>query len=139
MNIEVNYTGVAVATMASMVLGAFWYAPAVFGNVWRSILKLKESDMKVAEKKSILIMLLSSLIMAYVLYHSSYLSYSYYKNSWMTSCLQTAFWVGIGYQVFRTVARDSFELRRKKITLINIGNDFATIMLMGLVLGLFGV
>ena len=39
----------------------------------------------------------------------------------------------------RQITHDAFEGRPVKLTVLNIGNEFVTIMVMGLVIGLFGV
>jgi len=31
---ELNITGILVATVAGMILGALWYSPLLFGNAW---------------------------------------------------------------------------------------------------------
>jgi len=36
--IEINWLGVLIATVAGMVLGALWYSPLLFGNLWMKCL-----------------------------------------------------------------------------------------------------
>lgn len=37
---EVNYTLIAVATVAQFVLGALWYSPLIFGKWWMQIMEV---------------------------------------------------------------------------------------------------
>jgi uncharacterized membrane protein YwaF len=41
---SINYLAVIVAGAVAMVLGAFWYSPVLFGNIWMKLVGLKESD-----------------------------------------------------------------------------------------------
>jgi hypothetical protein len=53
--------------------------------------------------------------------------------------LTTAFWLWLGFTAARFATHDAFEGRPHKLTLLNLGNEFVTIMLMSLIIGLFGV
>lgn len=139
MNVEVNYLAVVLAMLSSMVVGAVWYARPVFGNMW---IKLAKVDMSGDAKdvwKPVLTTLVVSLITAYVLAHVIFLSHHFFNNSFLQDSLTTAFWVWLGFTAARFITHDAFEGRRKKLTLINIGNEFVTLMAMGLVIGLLDV
>jgi len=42
--IELNWLGIAIATLVAMALGAFWYSPIAFGTLWmKSIGKTPET------------------------------------------------------------------------------------------------
>lgn len=138
MNVEVNYLAVLLAAMSSMVVGSIWYSMSVFGKSWA---KLARVDMSKDVKSSELSVLLAStfvisLITAYVLAHVTHLSNSFFGNSYLQDALTTGFWVWLGFNAVRFATHDMFEGRPKKLTLINIANEFVTIMLMALVIGL---
>lgn len=133
MNVEVNWLAIVLATVASMVVGALWYGP-LFGKEWRSLAKLGAKYEPTPQALGIAFV--TALFMAYVLAHVTFLSNRYFGNSWMMDALMTGFWMWAGFQATRMVMRDAFEGRRKKLTLINTGNDLATIMAMALVIGL---
>jgi len=121
------------------MFGALWYSKGLFGTQWLDMIKLSKKDMDGKWQKAMAVMVVSSLTMAYVLAHVTYLSNQFFGNSYLQDALSTAFWMWLGFQGLRVLMHDTYEQRRKKLTLINIGNDFVTIMIMGLVIGLVGV
>jgi hypothetical protein len=137
MTVEINYLAVIVATAASMVIGFIWYHPSVFGKAWLKFSKIdpRKGSMAWATGAAVV----SSFVMAFVLAHVIFLSHSFFQNSFMQDSLATAFWVWFGFQGLRVFQRDQFNQRRKKESLIHIGNDLVTIMAMGLIIGAFGV
>ncbi len=139
MNVEVNWLAVVLATLSSMVIGSIWYSKSVFGKSWQKMINLKEDQMRKGAAKALSLAVLASLVMAYVLAHVTFLAHDFFNNSFLQDALSTAFWMWLGFQGFRLVMHDSFEQRRKKLTLINLGNDLVTILVMGLIIGLVGV
>lgn len=138
MEVEVNLLAVVAAMVSSMVVGTVWYARSVFGNTWA---KLAKVDMNKAGKnawKPIVATIVVSLITAYVLAHVAYLSNQFFQNSFLQDTLNTAFWLWLGFTAARFITHDAFEGRPPKLTLISLGNEFVTVMVMGLVIGLIG-
>ena len=139
MNVEINYVGVVLATLSTMVVGSIWYTPKVFGNAWMKMAGLKRSEMEKNGMKPILITLVVSLLTAYVLAHVAFLSNQYFKHSFLQDSVTTAFWVWLGFTAARIITHDSFEGRRKKLTLLTISHELCTFLVMGLIIGLVGV
>jgi hypothetical protein len=139
MDVQINMWGVLAAAVSSMVVGATWYAKSTFGATWQKLIKLTDKQMAEKAAPALTIAFLSSLVMAYVLAHVSYLSSSFFATSYQQAALTTAWWMWVGFQGFRVIMHDAFEQRRRKLTLINIGNDLVTILVMGLVIGLIGL
>lgn len=141
--IEVNSTAVFLAALSSMAVGSIWYAKGAFGQHWQNLAKLNQKNMKEQAPKALAIAFFSSLLMAYVLAHTIFLSnyffhHSYvFQHSFMQDAVTTGFWMWLGFQGLRVVMHDAFEQRRKKLTLINIGNDLATVMVMAVIIGWF--
>ncbi len=138
-NVEVNYVAVVLAALSTMVVGSIWYTPKVFGKAWMSLAGLKQKDLEKNGMWPIAITLVVSLITAYVLAHVAYLSNSFFGNSFLQDTLTTAFWAWLGFTAARFITHDAFEARRKKLTLLNISHELVTFLVMGLVVGLFGV
>lgn len=139
MNVEVNYLAVVCAMLSSLVVGGIWYARKAFGNTW---IKLAKIDMKKdggSVFKPIAITMVVSLITAYVLAHVAFLSRHFFETSFLSASLTTSFWVWLGFTAARFITHDAFEGRPMKLTALNIGNEFVTLMVMGLVIGFFGV
>lgn len=141
MDVSVNYLAVLLAGLSSMVVGSVWYSRKVLGDIW---IKLAKIDMKRTPKPNEMLYLLgatflASLVTAYVLAHVSFLSHSYFNNGFLYDSVMTAFWVWLGFTAARILTHDLFENRPHKLTLITISHEFATLMVMGLVIGVFGI
>ncbi len=139
MDVQINYLAVVLAMLSSMVVGSIWYAQAVFGKEWAKLAKVKIKTDTAGMLKPIGVTLVVSLITAYVLAHVAYVSNQFFENSFLQDTLMTAFWLWIGFTAARFITHDAFEGRPEKLTILNLGNEFVTIMLMGLIIGLFGV
>lgn len=138
MDVQVNFWGVLLATLSSMVIGSIWYARNLpTGKAW---MELTKGNKKVERGLGIalVIAVLCSLLLAYVLAHVSYLSYKFFGGSFLNDSLSTAFWLWLGIALSRTLVMDAFEGRRYKLTAINAGNQLVTMMVMGLIIGLVG-
>lgn len=141
MEVDVNYWAVLVAGISSMVVGSVWYARGVFGNTWAKLAHVDmDKDMK-SSKLAIMMgsVFLASLLTAYIIAHVTFLSNSYFKNDFLQDALSTAFWLWLGLTAARILTHDLFERRPTKLTLLTLGNEFVTIMLMGLVIGYMGL
>lgn len=139
MEVQVNFWAVLAAMASSMVVGSVWYARKVFGDTWIKLAKIDMSKDKGSVFKPIATTMVVSLVTAYVLAHVSYLSNQFFGHSFLYDSLNTAFWVWLGFIAARFITHDAFEGRPTKLTLLNIGNEFVTIMVMGLVIGVIGV
>lgn len=138
MDVQVNYLAVVLAMLSSMVVGSIWYAMGVFGKTWSRLAKVDMSKNR-SVAKPIIATIVVSLITAFVLAHVAYLANQFFGNSFLQDSLMTAFWLWLGFTAARMVTHDAFEGRPVKLTVINLGNEFVTIMLMGLIIGLIGV
>lgn len=136
MNVEVNYLAVLLATLSSFVVGMIWYSKGLFGTSWGKMVGLSEKQQKEGMPKAMGMAFVSAFLMAYVLAHVAYLSNSFYGNSFLYDSLCTAFWLWLGISASTIVTHDAFEQRRKKLTLMNVGNQLVTLLAMGLIIGL---
>lgn len=136
MGVDINIWAVILAAASSMVVGSIWYAQKVFGAEWMKMVGL---DPKKAEKGAAVALSLTaliSLVTAYVLAHVIGLAQAYFGGSYLWNALQTGWWLWLGLTAGRMLTHDLFEGRRKKLSAINLGNEFVTIMLMALIIGL---
>ncbi len=137
MNVEVNYLAVLLAALSSMVVGSVWYAPKVFGNTWMKLAKIEpKKQMSTSDKLMFVWVFLLSLLTAYVLAHVTFLANRFFGHSFLQDALSTAFWVWLGFVATRILTHNMFDRRPGKLTLLAFGNEFVTIMLMGLIIGL---
>jgi hypothetical protein len=139
MSVDVNMWAVLLAAVSSMVVGSLWYMPATFGNTWQKLSKVKMVDRsKMSPVQMAWIygsVFLASLVTAYVLAHVTFLANKYFGNSFMSDALQTAFWLWLGFTAARLYVHDTFEMRRKKLTLLNATHELVTILVMALIIG----
>lgn len=136
MSVEINWLAAVLATVSTMVVGSIWYTPSVFGTMWMKLAKVKPTGRASDATSAILVTLVVSFISAYVLAHVTFLAHEFFKNSMLQDALSTAFWVWLGFTAARFITHDAFEMRPKKLTLLNISHEFVTFMVMGLIIGL---
>jgi len=139
MEVQVNLLGVLAATVAAMMVGSIWYAPQVFGNEWKKLVKLDEKKMKSEAGKAYAGMLVLALLTSYVVAHVSYLSSNFYNVTLTQAGATTGFWLWLGIAMPVIIGNGLFEQRRKKLMLINAGNQLVTLIIVGLVIGMVGV
>jgi len=139
MNVDVNWLAVLLAAVSSMAVGAVWYARSVFGNTWITLAKLDKKFMEKGNPVALVIAFLTSLVMAYVLAHVTFLAHDYFNNSFLQDALSTAFWMWLGFTGLRFWMHDAFEGRPGKLTVLIAAHELVTIMVMGLIIGLMGL
>ncbi len=138
MDVEVNYLAILAAVVSSMVVGSIWYSKSVFAKPWIKLARIDMTKGSGNPAKPIAISVLIAFITAYVLAHVAFLSNQFFGNSFLQDSLTTAFWLWLGFTAGRIVTHDVFEGRPAQLTAITLGNEFVTIMLMGLIIGLIG-
>jgi hypothetical protein len=137
MGVAINYWAVLAAGAASMIVGAVWYAPAVFGKTWARLAGLSmDRKVKASEMTNLMfVQFIVSLLTAYVLAHFMFFVHYFTQDSWIMDSVNTALWAWLGFTACRLVTHDMFEGRRKKLTLLNCAHEVVTLVAMALVLG----
>lgn len=135
MDVQINWLAVVLAMVSSMVVGTIWYAKPVFGEKWAKMVGLDDKKMQKGAGKAIGVTVVVSLITAYVLAHVTYLSNSFFGNSFFQDALTTAFWVWLGFTAARFITHDAFEQRPWKLTVMNVGHELVTFLIMGAIIG----
>jgi Protein of unknown function (DUF1761) len=138
MNVEVNVIAVIIATLSSFAVGFVWYLPQVFGETWRKLIGMDKKTMqKGPSPRAWVFTLGAAFAQAYVLAHVTYLSNAFFSDqSWLVSAFITSVWLWLGMQLAVLLTHDAFEQRRLKLTIINAGNQLATLLAMALVIGI---
>lgn len=139
MDVIVNYWAVILAGISAMAVGSIWYSKAMFQKPWEDMAKI---DKKKGMKELPMVMtvtFLGALLTAYVLAHVAFLSNKFFGNSFLQDTLSTAFWLWLGISTPALLASGLFEQRRKKLILMNIGNQLVTLIVMALIIGSMGV
>ena len=124
---------VILAIAASMMLGAFWYSPKGFGNVWAKELNIdfskdcKDMDMK----KSMILEMCLKVINVLALYTILEMTGA------LTSLTQTLFVAGIlslGFSATTVGSAAIWEERSFKVFLITAGNVFCGAIIAALIM-----
>ena len=136
---EINIWAVVVATLSTMVVGSLWYTPKVFGNYWMRVAKVSPSGEAKDAVKPILITLAVSFISALVLAGSVAIAQEFYGGSFLGNSLITAVILWAGFTAARFITHDAFEGRPAGLTALNCAHELVTYLVMGLVIGLFGI
>lgn len=135
MEVAVNWWAVILATLSSMVVGAIWYAKPVFGTAWMRLIGKREKDLEKSGMWPMLITLVVSFITAYVLAHVTFLAHHFFQNSFLQAATSTAFWLWLGFVAARIITHDAFEGRPRRLTLMTVTHELATLLVMALIIG----
>lgn len=141
MEITINYFAVILAALSTMLVGAVWYTPKVFGTTWMKLAKVNPNKNVSGWDMTSLLggAFLTSLITAFVLAYFAGITYRALGDSFLNGALFVGLLGWLGFTATRIHMHDSFENRRKKLTLLNIAHEFVTIMIMALIIGIMGM
>lgn len=119
-SVEVNLLAVFVAAIASMVIGALWYSPLLFGRLWMQISGISPKMIDRMKKKgkvgkSYFWALVGSLIASYVLAHFV----RYVTATTFADGAQLAFWAWLGFEAPILLGGVLWEGKPFKLFLLN--------------------
>jgi Protein of unknown function (DUF1761) len=134
---EINYLAVLVALIASMAIGFVFYHPAVFGRRWMKLVGHTDETVQGGSALVYPVVIVASFITAWVLAGTTYLAYEFYAGSFLVSALVTGWILWLGFTVARMLVHDIFDTRSLKITALTALNEFITITVMALIIGLW--
>lgn len=133
-NIDLNLLAVVVAAVAAMALGALWYSPIMFGNVWVKLSGMTKKDMKKAKDKRMgklyFANFIGVLIMSYVL---AFLIYSAGVTS-MADGFKIALLVWVGFVVPLLLGGVLWEGKPMKLYYLNVSYQLISIVLMSIII-----
>jgi len=141
MEVHINYLGVFLAALSSMAVGALWYSPTGFFEIWQKLARIKHDPMKMEPSQMAVMygtVFIASLIMAYVLAHVTFVMNAFFKDSFLMDALSTGFWLWFGFTATRIYVHDIFEARSIKLTLLNSMHELTTVLVMALIIGAMG-
>ena len=140
MSVDINYWAVLLAAVSSMIVGSLWYMPSGFGKAWMRMTGVKMDKMRGTTPGAMAWMygsvFVASLVTAYILAHVTFLANKFFGDSFLQDALSTAVWLWLGFTAARLYVHDTFEGRRKKLTLLNAGHELVTVLMMALIIGL---
>ena len=139
MNVEVNLFAVLLAGIVSMIVGFLWYSYALFAKPWMKLMGYTKESMKVEQKKMgpmYGVSFVLSLLTAYVLSHVMGLSQNFYQQSDLLAGVGSAFWMWLGFVMPVQATDVIFGGKKWKLFAINTGYQLASLLAMGLVIGM---
>lgn len=135
-----NYLALLVAGIASMTLGFLWYNPILFGKPWMKLMGYTSESLKKAQKemgKLYGVSFLLTLITGFVLAHVMAMSINFFNYPALTTGLISAFWMWLGFVMPVQVTDTIFGNKKVKLLAINTGYQLFSLVVMGVILGLW--
>lgn len=131
---EMNYVAILVAAILNMVIGAFWYSPALFGKSWMDLVGFRPEDVRkrsAGARRAYALTFVGSFVMAYALARVMW----YAKVQYAGAGVVLALLVWLGFVATTHAANYLFEGRPFRLFSINAGYPLVSLVLMGLLLG----
>lgn len=139
MQIEINWLAVAIATFIGTAIAGVWYQEPFFGKAWRKATGITPKQSKQAGNSPMVVLLFVNFITAFALASLVYVSSHFFKDYSVGHALLVGAAAGLTLSAVTLVVHNGFELKPKKLTLINATYQLAIFLAMTLIIGLFGV
>lgn len=132
--ININLLAVLVSAIASMIIGAFWYSPLLFGKIWMELMKIDKKKLAEMKKKGVgksyVIAFIGALITSYVLGYFI----DYVGATGISQGTRTAFLLWLGFVVPTLLNSILWEGKPVKLYLLNISHHLVSLITMGAIL-----
>jgi hypothetical protein len=130
--VAMNYLAVLVGAVVSVVIGALWYMPALFGNGWMSAIgKTKEQ----VEKDFSPLKIVWALIFGFVISYGLARLLVWSGKNTPVGGLEVGLLACIGFVLTTTGVHHVFESRPAKLTIIYTLHHLVEFLAIGLILG----
>lgn len=127
-----SYLAVVLAAVAGFITGSVWYG--VLGKAWMSALGKTKEDMKPTPLPFI-VAGIAQLVMAFML--AGILGHLGEVTVW--NGIVSAFFIWLGFILPSMAVNHAFQGAKTGLTVIDSGHWLAVLVVMGAVLGIFGV
>lgn len=134
---HISIWAVILAALSAMVIGMIWYAQSVFGGVWSKATGVTAKDMQKNFPMAMPMLIVVSLVTAYVLALFVKYFHFYHGGSWYKAGIYTALLAWVGLAGTALLAHEAFEKRPKSIVFVNLGNRLVTLLVMGIIIAAF--
>jgi uncharacterized protein YneF (UPF0154 family) len=135
MTVHVSILAIILSTVASLIIGTFWYAYKVFGKSWMKAIGTDKKDMRKRMPQAMGGLIVTSIITAYALSLFTAYIQVYYGKGFMISAILASLIVWVGFAVTSMATYSFFDPRDKKVLYINAGNRLVTLVAMGIIIG----
>lgn len=135
---EINYWAVLVAMLSTMVVGAIWYTPAVFGRRWARLAGVDlEQGTAAGAWLPMAVASVMGFVTAWVLAGATSIAWHFYDGSFFIAAVFTAVALWAGLTAARFITHDGFEGRSSSLTVLNIAHELVTFLVIAVILGLW--
>lgn len=136
-SVDVNYLAVLVSAVAAYILGALWYSPVLFGNLWMKLSNMSKKDLDKSKQKgmakSYILNFVGNLVIAYVLAHIV----KYAQATTLMEGIQTGFWMWLGFAATITLGAVLWEGKSWKSYLLSNAYELISFIIMTVILTLW--
>jgi hypothetical protein len=135
MELHINFWAVLLGGIASMVIGATYYADGVFGKEWKKLAKIDNKRFEKEMPWNMAQMLIYALVTSYMVALATCLYQAFYDSSWITAGLISSVVLFVGVSATTIAIHNTLNQIPKKLTLITLGNRLLSILAMGFIIG----
>ena len=128
--LQINYLAVGVAALATIFIGAFWYSPLLFGDLWAKAHGYSEEQLREMASRAFIVSLFCYLVMAFIL--AVLVSYTGVSTARQGAFLGLLVW--IGFLATLGLTAHMFSGKPLSIYLIDAGYQLVYAMVMGVIL-----
>lgn len=132
-NFYINHLAVFICAVLSLVLGAFWYSPILFGKVWQKEVRLSDDDLAKTNPAKVYGL---SFLFAWIMSYNLAFFLGDNSTTWQWG-ITAGLLAGVGWAATTYITISLFEQRSFKHMLINCGYITIYFALIGLVLGIW--
>jgi len=131
-SVHINLAAALVAGIVNMVVGAIWYAPPVFGNMWMKELGYKKGDKMGADNMGMAygVTFVGALVMAYVLA----VVVGYAGASTAVEGLMVGLWLWLGFSVTIPLNDVVFGKKTWRLYILNAAYYLVVLGINGIIL-----
>lgn len=130
---DLNLIAVLIGIVSNMVLGALWYSPILFGNIWLKLMGKSSDDIsKGNSNKSMSFAIIPAILMIFTLA----ITLLFIGAETILQGMLVASIMSIGYIGTSSFNLVLFEGRGVKITLIHLGYAFVSLNIASIILTL---
>lgn len=137
MQIEINWLAVVIATFIGTAIAGIWYQDPVFGKAWRKTTGVTPKQSKQAGNAPLIVLLIANFVTAAALAALVYVISHFFNDHSLGLALLIGATSGLALSVTTLIVHNGFELKPKKLTLINSAYQLTIFLAMSLVIGLF--
>lgn len=135
--VHINWLGIFAATVAAMIIGSLWYGP-FFGKQWMKLVKLTKKETEKAWKIPMAVMVIMAFLQAIIVKHFIiFTAYFYPDTSDVWIGILTGFWLFAGVAMPLVLSANMFARRPINLSYIEAGNQFVTLITIGIILSVW--